>query len=387
MKLANSILAASVLRRSDPLVIPEPDTPYTVKFTPLELVDHLRPDPFNSTHARRIMVSRFSPIPREYCQSSCIIPWASAATAARLDDDMALSLNGTGLVWEAGHLARVHLTVCCEDKIRNNTETSFPLVLFSPGLMGPRTLYSGQAQSLAGLGYEVLLMDYPYETPFVEFPDGSVTRGMFSAQDFVIINNESISLNVELLIRLQSARVRDSSFILDTLDVYGNNKVIHIGHSFGGSTSGLAASVDPRIAGGVNIDGSIYGNSTNALDKPFLLFGSGVHNSTTDATWSTFINNTKSTYPEIWLKELLVAGTEHYSFTDAPLIVDALDIWEDASKKAAVKRLFGIVKGARLVNIMREYLSDFFSFVLRKSADEGLLKEPSVLYPEVIYPS
>jgi dienelactone hydrolase len=371
------------------LLFPAPESPYTVQWTSSELVDARRPDPFNSSHPRRIMISRFTPIPKHHCAETCIVPYMNNFIASQ-EDAILQGFIGSSVVWPKNILSNLSLSLCCSDGRRTSHRRSpppqsYPVLLLGTGLNTTRLFYSATAQHLASAGFEVIVMDHPYETDVVQFPsDGTVIYGGRVPRD----PNATEQLNFALDVRAQ-----DASFVLDTLlrippsESRKVAKVGFVGSSFGGPAAAVAMYADKRIAAGVNLDGYMFGRA--ALEEgapgPFLIFGSTGHNSSSDDSWARFWNSTTGNDKRIqggrkkWMKELSVVGSTHATYTDSSLIGDVSGLRDNPQ---LMELVFGGFPGLRAMEIMREYLSDFFRFALQ-GAGEGLLAGPSSKFPEV----
>ncbi|KEY68842.1 hypothetical protein S7711_03783 [Stachybotrys chartarum IBT 7711] len=347
-------------------LLPAPDTPYRVRWTSEELVDHDRMDPFNSSHPRRLMISRFTPVRVQECVKSCQVRYMEPLVAKDMDRSYR---NYLGSDWPDNVFGELEIEVCCEDKAR---QSNFPLVLFGPGFAASRQLFSSLAQHLSGMGFEVVVMDHPYETNVVVFPDGTVING--GRVDY----NETAELGLDV-------RSADASFVLNALRIGRRDKVAMIGMSFGGAAAAITMLDDSRIVGGVNLDGSMYGRALDlGTDRPFLIIGSTGHNSSAvdlDGSWARFWQATEKLHPSAWMTELNLAGSIHATFSDSGPIGDVTGLRD-------IERLrqlaFGQITGARAFKILREYLSDFMRFSLGLGR-EGLLAGPSSKYPDVIF--
>jgi predicted dienelactone hydrolase len=100
------------------------------------------------------------------------------------------------------------------------------VALFSGGLNTTRIWYSHIAQEIARQGFTVVMMDHPYDTDVVEFPNGDVIFGGRVVND----SPQATSLKQGL-----SVRAQDASFVLNHLGVRADaaEKAVMFGHSFG----------------------------------------------------------------------------------------------------------------------------------------------------------
>lgn len=135
-------------------------------------------------------------------------------------------------------------------------------------------------------------------------------------------------------------------------------RVIAMGHSLGGAASALALR-DRRISGGINLDGRLFNPVLESgTDKPFMLLGREKH-AEEDATWNQFWRVLRG--PKAMIG---VAGTTHASFTDIPVLIQALGLPEEAQSR--VEMLLGTVRGDRMQQVVAQLSSSFFTWVLKR---------------------
>src|ERR1700761_4611079 len=112
---------------ASPLILPQGHGPYRSSLTISELVDKSRRDPYNSTHLRRVMISRFEPVPAHQCHST-LTPYFPPIVAKTEDDILGEYGYPTG-VW-----SRLQLSVCKSSSHgQYGHNYKYPLALFSPG--------------------------------------------------------------------------------------------------------------------------------------------------------------------------------------------------------------------------------------------------------------
>jgi len=322
------------------------------------------------------MISVFHPISPAEC-SPQPTPDFNPITAAF--EDAALSQYGV----QPGTFESLDLQICRPKANPRHLSTTqnHPLILFSPELGGTRLFYNAIVQQLASTGYIVVTIDHPYDSAIVTFPDNSS------------ILAANITTEAQILLDLDT-RVKDVSFVLDELsrsslaaklipglacglDVY---KTGIFGHSLGGATAATAMLYDARFIGGINLDGSFWGDIIQkGLDKPLLLFAHEGKNLTNDPTWEAI-------WPHLngWKRELVLAGSEHNTFTDLPDIVDVLGI--GANLPPAAANMLGTIDGARAFEVITTYVEAFFDVVMKGQAN-ALFDKPSIQFPEVSFGS
>ncbi|GAP88197.1 putative PAF acetylhydrolase family protein [Rosellinia necatrix] len=347
-------------------VFPCPGGPYKVRWENKELVDAGRADPFNASHLRRVLVSHFTPVAGAHCARACRLPYMPPRVAAIEDDILTSAFQDLG--WPAGLLAGLEVDVCCETSGHAEAAAAeFPVVLFGTGLNTTRLWYTDFAMEIASLGYQVIVMDHPYETDVVLFPDGEIVFGGAISNDPNNLTALEFGLDV---------RTADVSFILDT---FGLDKTVYFGHSFGGASAAAATMVEPRISGGLNLDGELWGPVVNAgVPRKFINF-SGSLNSTIDESWKNFTKAHDEKHPDVWIRELHLEKSSHGSFWDLSIIADFTGLREN---KDLVEYVLGELTGKRAVEVLRPYLDDYFKFALL-DGPEGLLAGESEEFPDV----
>ncbi|WP_240809378.1 hypothetical protein [Microbispora catharanthi] len=81
----------------------------------------------------------------------------------------------------------------------------YPVVLYSPGYMVPRSLGTLAAEDLASRGYVVVTVDHTYEASAVEFPRGRLERARVRAD------------SMDDAMKALDVRVADLRFVLDVI--------------------------------------------------------------------------------------------------------------------------------------------------------------------------
>ncbi|KAJ4294905.1 hypothetical protein N0V88_005144 [Collariella sp. IMI 366227] len=356
--LSTALCGASITQAT---LFPLPRTPYKVQWTSTELTDPSRPaDPYNATHPRRIMISRFTPIPNHACLRTCHAPYMNTFMSSVEDGIIDTYYGDVG--WPHGVLATLELEICCEVKKRGNNhpkKNQFPTVLFGTGRNTTRLLYSASAQSLASMGYE--------------FPDGTVIYGGRVPRDPSQEEGLAFALDV---------RSKDASLVLDYLGVKKPRSVGYVGDSLGGAAVADAMLKDERIGAGVNVDGFMFGSAVKeGVNGPFLILGSPGDNSTSIPEWGVFRNAMKAKGE--WFKELNLADSVHGILIDFGLIGDVAGL---RGNEILVDYMFGKITGARTMEILRAYFSDFFDFALNGKG-QGLLAEKGETMTDYTKPS
>ena len=379
MKHASVVLLGCVtVFAQDAIVLPRGTGPYLTSLSNEEWVDTARLDPFNSSHVRRIMVSRFDPVLPSLCRFETV-PYLTPVTAATEDEILAEYDYPRGL-WKRF----VHES-CKKTNVRGrrqeNREKKWPLALFSPGLNTTRLFSSHFAQEIASHGFTVITMDHPYDTDVVEFPNGDV---IFGGRVQKPENGSTASVDNAL-----EVRAKDASFVLDHLGISRDcaEKAVMFGHSFGGAAAATTLLNDKRFRAGINIDGLMFGPVLNASlgtansPQAFALWGSEGHTSVADSTWTAFWNSLNNSAYVDYKKEFTVTNSAHGSYWDLNILVDLAGIREGLSETAQL--LIGPIPGKRIWEIMGRYVPSFFWFTLGLKVEDEALKGEVGEFPEV----
>lgn len=377
-RLLAAVLAFSAASIGQDVPLPAAPGPYDVTLRTSEMNDFTRKEIYapGADH-RRIMVSVFSPIPKdsEKCESTYMpatVAEVESAYYGSLPEPFNITLD----------LEQFKQSICSIDVTWGNENmvsdpkaapnvTSFPLIFFGPGHSGPRFWYHLMMQHFASYGYIVILMDHPGDANIVEFPDGSS-----------ILYSNKTSLDDQHAEQNLLVRTADASFVLDQLSsnctlrglvlpphvrVESFKRVGIWGHSFGGDTAVSAVLEDRRFLGAVNIDGSLYGRvQEDGIDQSVLLIQDD-----DGETWPRW----KSTWPLIrgYRQLLKIKGALHYGMMDARVLAEL------AGVEAPI---LGSIDGMTLMKTLNDYARDFFEFVLH-GKDLDLLEGASEQYPDV----
>ncbi|MFJ8159877.1 alpha/beta hydrolase family protein [Streptomyces sp. NPDC096136] len=347
------------------LELPRPTGPFAVGRDTLHLVDGNRKDPWVPTADRELMVSLYYPAvagtgdPAQYT--------TLAEARALLTDRGELARHATA---EQVAAVRTHAR---EGALPRTGHGRYPLVVLSPGFGLPRSSLTVLAEDLTSRGYVVAALDHAYESDGTTFPGGRVLGCSACEQVFP---DRSLS-------RVSDARARDVTFLLDRLTgdhpAWRRARLIdprHIGmagHSIGGASAAAAMAADPRVAAGVNMDGTFFAPlpETGLGKRPFLLLGGDpalLPPDLEDTSWA-------DAWPRMdgWKRWLTVTGMGHPGFTDWPVL----------SEQAGSPHPETPLSGTRSQQITRAYTGDFFDRHL-KGLPAPRLDGPAAADPEVV---
>lgn len=148
------------------------------------------------------------------------------------------------------------------------------------------------------------------------------------------------------------------------------------GHSLGGATAAEAMLSDPRLMGGVNLDGTFFGSVIDrGLDKPFMIMAHEGKNLTTDPSWGALWPKLKG-----FRRGFMLGGSTHGTFTDLAVAADLIGLRAEFPAQTAA--LLGSIDGRRALQVIATYTSRFFDVVLKGKKSE-LLDRSSMEFPEV----
>lgn len=271
-------------------------------------------------------------------------------------------------------------------------ESSYPVLLFSPGLGSPIRFYTTLLAELASQGYIVAMVDHPYSQTVSMFPDGTVVTANAAGSSMLTGDARDAILNVW---------VEDMQYALNYLGelneadsvlagAFNLELVGALGHSFGGAAAANLSLVDNRVAASINMDGSVFGDAGQGVNKPFMVMLSAsveftdeelaAVGMTRDVFEAEVLKHVNSIDKALSTSEgpyhLVIAGTLHATFSiDIALLRNLLPEY-------ITPELVGAIDGARANEIFAAYTVAFF--------DTYLLGDPSLLldgaspdYPEV----
>ena len=254
----------------------------------------------------------------------------------------------------------------------------FPVIIFSHGIGGLKTQNTTQMEEMASHGYVVFSCDHAYDAGVSIFPGERIIFGKTAIPDDLTKEEKWNMRRAQL-----DYRAADIQFMLDemaqgnflSVSLKNSLDLEHIGvfgHSFGGGTSIVVASVDDRIDACFGLDAWFLPVPSNVLNsdlkKPFIHLG--------QVRWKEEDNylklDTLAGNNSAWSLRLDVQGTTHYDFTD-------FSQFNRLTKRYGS----GEIAPPRIRRITNSVIRDFFDHYLKNGpALAGETYEK--LYPEVI---
>jgi predicted dienelactone hydrolase len=379
---ATTTAPAAAAGRLARLTLPAPTGPYRVGTVSLRLVDDSRRDPWVAAQAyRELMVSvRY---PARDTGGWAPAPQMLPGEAAGFD-----ALNNFGTVVPQGKVdwaaTRTHAHEGAPVDRRGGPR---PVVLYSPGLLDPRSLGTTLCDDLASRGYVVVAIDHTYEVGTVEFPGGRVETSRLP-DEFDKAGPSGITALME---KTMAVRVADTRFVLDQLgaltvsarlsDAADLDRIGMFGQSAGGFTALAAMHDDRRIKAAADLDGllayvqndSDSGNlsvvAAEGVDRPVLLMGKEGHDHHTDPSWGALWEHSTG-----WRREVVLGGAEHATFTDMESMLPQIARQLRLPAKTIADTI-GTIRPGRAVTAQRVALAALFDGWLR-GQDSALARQP-----------
>jgi predicted dienelactone hydrolase len=357
--------------------LPEPSGPFEVGTISLHLIDDNRteiygPDPGGP---RELMVQLWYPARPE--PSAETGPWTD--DLRHIGPANAERLGFPSFVLD--HLALAK-TNSYPDAPLSGAVERYPVIIYSHGWTGFRTVNVDQSEALASHGYVVVSVDHTFGSIMTVFPEGravGVDRNALPDEEKV-----GVKLYQERAQTLVEVFVADLTFVLDSLEVIDEDderfagrldldRVGLYGHSTGGGAVVTVCHADERCVAGAGLDPWIEPVPLNVISdglaQPFLFVRS--------EEWTTYDNDPLlvDLYAHGGGGQYLasIAGTEHWDFVMIPLLTPL----------APQLGLKGPIKSERVMAITDDLLVSFFETHLGEGTNVDV-DDVGSRYPEVI---
>lgn len=367
--------------------LPAPTGPFPVGTVSLRLADHARTDPWVGGRPRELMVDvRY---PARSVAGHRRAAQMTSGEAAFFD-----RVNNYGDLPEGRIDWAATRTFAHRAAPPARGGTARPVVLYSPGVLDPRSMGTTLTDELASRGYVVVAIDHTHDVSAVEFPGGRVETTRLP-EEFARAAQQGPEAVTALLRRTLEVRVADTRFVLDELDkAFADGRLERapigmFGQSAGGFAALQAMHDDPRIVAGANLDGVLAfvqddhmaGNlssvAADGLGRPFLLMGKDGDDRVDVPSWGALWEHSDGG----WHRDLTLLGARHATYTDATSLVPQV-ARQLGLPRQTVTELVGTLPAKRAIAAQRAYVSAFFDRSLR-GGDSGLLDGPSARFPEI----
>lgn len=355
------------------LTVPNPTGPHAVGTAIYYLVDESRTEIYGAADGpREMMVQVWYPA----------TPAASAPRDLYMPEYRQLApalANEFGLPAFIGGHFNLASSPARRDAPADLSSAPYPVIMFSHGWAGVRTQNTAQIVELVSHGYVVIAIDHAYGATAVVFPDGRIAYNDPNALP-ADVSDEEYAAAADQLSTWWSA---DLSYTLDQAATWNSDgplagllnleTVGFMGHSTGGGTIVETCWRDPRCDAGVGLDVWMRPVAQEAVDAglsvPFIYLYSEawITGGRIERLDALLANSSADSY------SLGIAGTDHYDFTDFPLLTPLL-------QQAGLS--VGPIGFERMQMIVTDYQLAFFNQYL-KGIPSDLLADPTGKYPEV----
>jgi len=356
--------------------LPEPSGPFEVGTVSLYLVDESRTEIYGPEPGgpREMMVQLWYPAHPD--PAAVPGPWTDDLD--QIGPASAKRLGFPSFVLDHLALARTH---SYPDAPLSDAEERYPVIVYSHGWTGFRTVNVDQSEALASHGYVVVSIDHTYGSIVTVFPDGrAVGLDQNALPEGEDVGEEAYQAAAQTLVEVFA---EDLAFVLDSLEGIDEDderfagrldldRVGLFGHSTGGGAVVTLCAADERCAVGAGLDPWVEPVPLNiisdGLAQPFLFVRS--------EEWTTYDNDRLlvALYAHGGGGQYLasISGTEHWDFVVTPLLTPL----------APLLGLKGPIKSERVMAITDDLLVSFFGSHLRG----GIVTDVAGLrlrYPEV----
>ncbi len=318
------------------LELPAPTGAHCIGKTVFHLVDPAREEPFtpdDSTDRRELSVKAWYPVEpvggrrADYLEPAILAEAKASLSIAPGAPDVAANAIAGG---------------------RLPAGARYPVVLFSPGYGGVVEGYSALIEDLASHGVVVLAVDHPYVSGITALASGRKVESLYPEDP------RQFQPVLQLAARVT---VDDLRWLLDWLQGEGTGvlrggmdfaRIGAYGHSIGGSAALQASRQDARIKAGLNMDGSVQGDTSGPWPRPLKVILAADHGQdpTIDATLNAAAGMAStSTIPQ----------TGHMDFGDLKLLLDFY-VPGQAGKEAGL----GAADAAEVIRATRAQVLSFF---------------------------
>lgn len=173
--------------------------------------------------------------------------------------------------------------------------------------------------------------------------------------------------DVSFLISQLSNTTLTASLFANFPGTFDPHKVAVYGHSFGGATAASTAQRDSRVVGGLNFDGTIFGpvSVQGFKDKPFVLVSRAIDNNSSAPGvpgWDEFYEKIDAAK-----MELAVRDTQHYAFTDVPLLLTVYQV--PPASQLTVDQVFGKLDGKKVERAVDEIMAGLLELLFNKKTE------------------
>lgn len=362
-------------------VVPFPKGPHAVGTVTWQFDDASRKDPYAPTpdQPRKIMLQAWYPADIDVANAKAPAAWSKD-----------IKVFGPAIA-QKFHLPTFlfdHLTGVKSNSVENaplkKEGSPWPVVVYSHGWTGFRTIALDEVEALASQGYVVFAPDHIYGALATVLKDGTPVLNNPKAMPPDTPRDAKRQAGIELLVDTYAGDLR---FVLDTVEKMQAGavetpfkgaldlaKLGVFGHSTGGGAIYELAATDPRVKCAFGLDTWTEPISQDVRDKPLTV----PFFSLRSAQWALNHDEKARILADLLAKakgpvyDQYLADSKHGDFTLMPIL----------SPFAGTLGMTGPINGERALEIGDAYLVAFFEQYLR-GKESPLLKPGSGTYAEV----
>lgn len=267
-----SLVLVLIFYKMNTIALPSPTGLYSVGTTNISFIDQSREETHNPPNKREMVAQVWYPIdqkkypqkPLPYLEHSIEYVKKAIAELKNIPFDQLNYVNSL-------------VTHSYPKVAYSHKETTYPIILFSPGFGAPQETYTMILQDLASHGYIVFGINHPYVSTPTIFPDGRIIE-----PDPLLKKIETEESRKKTSAKLFEVWLKDLTFIIEQLPhINTEHQILHgalnlqqigvMGHSFGGRVAVEICRTNPHVNVGIDLDGKLNpGTSLAGILKPFL---------------------------------------------------------------------------------------------------------------------
>jgi predicted dienelactone hydrolase len=376
--VALGALLYAVIQRNRTVTLPSPTGKYAIGRILDEWTDESRPETLGTSTGQYRRLTVWIWYPADPPPGGAPAPYLPKAWAHARDH-----MRGLGSILFQS-LASIRAHAFANAPV-SGEETTYPVLIFEPGLGPTVSDYTTLLEDLASHGYIIIGVNPTYSASAVVFVDGRVVEQSASGN---IPDNASVPETKQIADRLVHIWADDMIFAMDQAQrlnadpqslLAGRMDLTRIGvfgHSFGGAAAAEVCHLDVRCQAGADLDGYPYGDVVQiGLRQPFLFVWS-TGNDSNDAHYQQAVQDIEAIYSRLETGyQVTIRGARHFNFTDYAV---------EFSPALKLLGVLGSIDGERGLQISRAYVLAFFDTALKDAAPSEL-QRLSTDFPEVTF--
>lgn len=259
--------ASSSSQTGAPEQVPPPEGPYGVGRVGYQWADASRPDDYDPTRRRELMVYFWYPTAKPAAVKEPYLPGAKQMDAR--PDVRALMAPEFGDAWAPIVSGEIYSHAIDHAPVAK-ARAPFPVVVFSHGLGGTGFEYTILIEDLVSHGYVVASIEHMYTAKAIWFPDGRIVTQHNESPPPGLSQAERLEWMMKGVTALITKGAADVRFVIDQMTKLNQDKrqfmlagtidlkrLAAMGHSAGAEFAARASQQDSRIRACVDLDGGM----------------------------------------------------------------------------------------------------------------------------------